>query len=75
VRVGPAAPGGSALLQRLHLDTYRWHALARRALGADGRAAFRLPAPGVYRVTASPRGGLSDVTSAPLQYRPARFHR
>jgi plastocyanin len=74
VRVSPAPPGGSALLQGLHLDSYRWHALARRPLGA-GRVAFDLPAPGVYRVTASPRGGLSEVTSSPIQYRPWRFHR
>jgi plastocyanin len=73
VMVEPAGTG-RVTLSGLNLDTYAWHAVARRAM-ADGMATLPLGRPGVYRVTVAAARGLSEATSAPVQFRPVRFHR
>lgn len=72
VRVRPARPGGAVVLEHLELDTYRWHRHARARLRA-GAAALPLHAPGVYRVLVPASGGLADVRSGVVEFRPSHF--
>jgi hypothetical protein len=72
VRVRPAPRGGSAHLERLDLDTYRWETVASRRLSA-GRARFLLGTPGVYRAMVEAHAGLSAAQSRIVEFRPGAF--
>jgi plastocyanin len=72
VRVRPAPRGGSAHLERLDLDTYRWEPVASRRLSA-GRTRFHLGAPGVYRAMVGARAGLSAAESRVVEFKPGAF--
>ncbi len=74
VMIDPAGPA-RVTLSGLNLDTYAWHPVARRALSGGGEATLPLARAGVYRVTVAAARGLSEATSAPIQFRPVRFHR
>lgn len=74
VTVTPARPGAPVMLERLDLDSYRWESVAHARQGATGRARFPLRGAGVYRVAVSAAGGLAATASAPIQFRPGRFH-
>jgi plastocyanin len=74
VELDPAVAGAMVALERLDLDTYRWSEVRHLRLGGAGRTRFRLARAGVYRVSVEPGHGLSAATSAPIQFRPARFH-
>jgi plastocyanin len=70
--VRPVPRGGRAHLQRLDLDRYVWRHAATRGLRA-GRASFRLPVPGPYRIAVDAAGGLSATTSRVVEFRPAAY--
>ncbi len=70
VSVRPA--GGSAHLERLDLDTYRWASLAARPLPTGGTR-FRLLSPGVYRVVVPEHRNLATATSRPVPFRAGAF--
>jgi hypothetical protein len=74
VSVMPARRGAPVMLERLDLDSYRWEPVGHARLGATGRTRFLLRGPGVYRVAVSAAGGLAATTSAPIQFRPGRYH-
>jgi plastocyanin len=74
VTVTPARRGTPVMLERLDLDSYRWEPVSDARLGATGHTRFLLRGPGVYRVAVSAAGGLAATESAPIQFRPGRFH-
>ena len=65
VTLSPALPGVRVRLERR--DAGRWHRVAGRGL-AGGRATFHLPAPGAYRVSVPPRGGLTGRVSRVVRF-------
>lgn len=71
--VRPAAAGAHARLERLALDTYRWHAVAPLRVSAAGAAAVRLRAPGVYRIVLTGGAGFATVTSRAVVHLPYRL--
>jgi plastocyanin len=74
VTVMPARRGTPVMLERLDLDSYRWEPVSDARLGATGHTRFLLRGAGVYRVAVSAAGGLDATASAPIQFRPGRFH-
>jgi plastocyanin len=72
VRVTPARARRDMALERLDLDTYRWHAVHHARPVRPG--VFRLREPGVYRVAVPGGRGLENTTSGAVEFRPSQFH-
>lgn len=74
-RVRPARTGARARLERLDLETYRWHMVARVRLPAAGTITVRLRSAGVYRIVLPGGTGFAAVTSRAVVHLPYRVRR
>lgn len=72
--VRPALAHAAVTLERLDLDRYLWRTVGRGHLSGSGQVSFPLRVPGVYRVAVPASARFAAAASAPIQFRPARYH-